>query len=136
VRLGAKAQTDCIGFAPYGAPQLPTPPKPDITLEAPGDRFTFISYGDIRFMDVSDTRHTNPIARVAHVEKIAKEKPVFVTISGDFVYREPTRSNSCNTIARPRSGAIRRSRLYQHSATMMFRAVKPLRLRTTSSGFR
>ena len=64
------------------APQL----SPDITLEAPGDHFTFVSYGDIRFMDPSDTRHSNPVARVALVEKIAKEKPVFLTISGDLVY--------------------------------------------------
>jgi hypothetical protein len=69
------------------APQRSTPPAPDITLQSPGDRFTFVSYGDIRFMDVSDTRHSNPVARVALVEKIAKEKPVFITISGDLVYR-------------------------------------------------
>ena len=37
-------------------------------------------------MDPNDTRHSNATARVALVNRIAKEKPFFVGISGDVVY--------------------------------------------------
>jgi Icc-related predicted phosphoesterase len=73
-------------FLTAAAPPIPAAPKPDITLESPGDSFSFIGYGDTRFMPVSDMQHSNPLVRVSMVEKIAKEKPVFVAVVGDIVH--------------------------------------------------
>jgi acid phosphatase type 7 len=71
--------------------QVP-PPNPasigtfDITTESPGNRFTFIGYGDTRFMDPNDTRHSNATARAALVQRMAKDKPFFIAMTGDVVY--------------------------------------------------
>ncbi len=45
----------------------------------------FIAYGDIRFTDPHDKRHTNPRARRALVQRIAKEGPELVAVTGDIV---------------------------------------------------
>ena len=75
--------------AAYAAPaqsQAPgTPWKPDLVLATPAYPFTFVGYGDIRFTDTSDHRHSNPVARRAEIARIAREKPAFVVISGDLV---------------------------------------------------
>lgn len=47
--------------------------------------FSFDAYGDIRFMNPSDTRASDPVRRKLIVEKIAEEKPDFLLISGDLV---------------------------------------------------
>jgi len=59
--------------------------KPDIVLPAPANPFTFVGYGDMRFTDPADTRHSNAAVRRAEVARIAQEKPAFVVISGDIV---------------------------------------------------
>ena len=74
-------------FAGDGSAQMPPPAnswKPDIVLSVP-PVFRFVGYGDIRFTDPADTKHSNPAARRAAVARIAEEKPAFVVISGDLV---------------------------------------------------
>jgi len=60
--------------------------KPDIVLPAPAYPFTFVGYGDIRFTDPADTKHSNANMRRAEIARIAQEKPAFVIISGDLVF--------------------------------------------------
>jgi len=59
--------------------------KPDIVLPAPAYPFTFVGYGDMRFTDPADSRHSNAAVRRAEIARIAQEKPAFVVISGDLV---------------------------------------------------
>ena len=61
-------------------------PAPSITLSTknPG-AVDFIVYGDIRFTDPADRHNTNPRARRALVERIAKEKPELLVMTGDIV---------------------------------------------------
>jgi len=59
--------------------------QPDIVLAAPAYPFTFVGYGDMRFTDPSDTKHSNAAVRRAEIVRIAQEKPAFVVISGDLV---------------------------------------------------
>lgn len=47
--------------------------------------FSFDAYGDIRFMDPSNTRDSDPVRRKLIVEKIAQDRPDFLLISGDLV---------------------------------------------------
>jgi hypothetical protein len=66
--------------------QVPGRPwKPDLVLPAPAHPFTFVGYGDTRFTDPADTKHSNAAVRQAEVARIAQEKPAFVVISGDLV---------------------------------------------------
>jgi len=60
--------------------------KPDIILPAPAYPFTFVGYGDIRFTDPADTKHSSAPMRRAEIARIAQEKPAFVIISGDLVF--------------------------------------------------
>ncbi|HEX6465904.1 MAG TPA: metallophosphoesterase [Terriglobales bacterium] len=45
----------------------------------------FIAYGDMRFTDPHDQHNTNPRARRALVQRIAKEDPELVAMTGDIV---------------------------------------------------
>jgi acid phosphatase type 7 len=45
----------------------------------------FIAYGDIRFTDPADRHNTNPRARQALVDRIAREKPELLLMTGDVV---------------------------------------------------
>jgi Icc-related predicted phosphoesterase len=47
--------------------------------------FSFDAYGDIRFMNPSDTKDSDPVRRKLIVDKIAEDKPSFLLISGDLV---------------------------------------------------
>lgn len=47
--------------------------------------FSFDAYGDIRFMDPSNTKDSDPVRRKMIVEKLAEDKPAFLLISGDLV---------------------------------------------------
>ena len=47
--------------------------------------FSFDAYGDIRFMDPSNTKDSDPVRRKIIVEKIADDKPAFLLITGDLV---------------------------------------------------
>ena len=59
--------------------------KPDIVLPAPNYPFTFVGYGDIRFTDPADTKHSDVAMRRAEIARIVQQKPAFVVISGDLV---------------------------------------------------
>ncbi|HWR36141.1 MAG TPA: metallophosphoesterase [Clostridia bacterium] len=69
--------------------------------------FKFIAYGDIRFLDPSNTKDSDPVRRKLIVEKIVSEKPEFVLISGDLVARGDRASDwqawDAETAAFPRS---------------------------------
>jgi len=70
------------------AAQTPAPAaswKPDIVLPAPAYPFTFVGYGDMRFTNPADTKHSNAAVRRAEIARIAQEKPAFVVITGDLV---------------------------------------------------
>jgi acid phosphatase type 7 len=45
----------------------------------------FIAYGDIRFTDRADRHNTSPRARQTLVDRIAKEKPELLVMTGDIV---------------------------------------------------
>ena len=69
--------------------QLPAPESallqiPDAALSLPP---VFVSYGDIRFTDPTNTTVTNPKVRRWIVEQIAREKPDAVMVSGDIPWR-------------------------------------------------
>jgi hypothetical protein len=53
-----------------------------LDIKAP---FSFVAYGDIRFMNTSDTRDSDPVRRKLLVTKISTEKPTFLLITGDLV---------------------------------------------------
>jgi acid phosphatase type 7 len=48
--------------------------------------FHFISYGDTRFTDPSDTKASNPTVRNVLVKAIADAQPAFVVIGGDITF--------------------------------------------------
>jgi acid phosphatase type 7 len=54
----------------------------DAGVKAP---FSFVAYGDIRFMETSNIKDSDPIRRKILVQKIAGEKPAFLLITGDLV---------------------------------------------------
>lgn len=47
--------------------------------------YSFIAYGDIRFMNPADKKDSDPVRRKLLVDKMASEKPAFLLISGDIV---------------------------------------------------
>jgi predicted MPP superfamily phosphohydrolase len=58
--------------------------------------FTFVAYGDIRFTQPDTPRKqaaSDPARRKLLIEKIAEEKPAFVTISGDLVLNGEDKSD-------------------------------------------
>src|SRR5262252_4039897 len=60
------------------------PPAVDLQASIP---FRFVTLGDTRFHDPSDTGHANPVIRQALVSAITDERPAFICITGDIVYR-------------------------------------------------
>lgn len=48
--------------------------------------FRFVAYGDTRFHDPTDTAASNPDVRRTLVAAIDRERPAFISISGDMVY--------------------------------------------------
>jgi hypothetical protein len=69
-----------------GAPKLLSGPGPTFTVAAPRHGWTLIAYGDMRFTDPSNTQAADPQARRALVERIAREKPDLLLLSGDVPY--------------------------------------------------
>jgi len=68
------------------ANQAPASPwQPDIVLSTPVHPVTFAGYGDMRFTNPADTRHSNAAVREAEIARIAQEQPAFVVITGDLV---------------------------------------------------
>jgi len=61
--------------------------RSDYTLDLPsGGAVRFVAFGDTRFHDPADTTPANPAVRQALVAAIDKERPAFISISGDIVY--------------------------------------------------
>jgi hypothetical protein len=58
------------------------PASLDAGVKAP---YSFVAYGDIRFMETSNTKDSDPVRRKILVQKIADEKPAFLLITGDLV---------------------------------------------------
>ncbi|MBV8207822.1 MAG: metallophosphoesterase [Acidobacteria bacterium] len=50
-------------------------------------QFSFVAYGDTRFTDPANTDASNPVARRELVSRIAAERPGFILIGGDLVYK-------------------------------------------------
>jgi Icc-related predicted phosphoesterase len=71
--------------APAQAQAPPGPWQPDIVLPAPSDPFVFVGYGDSRFTNPADTKHSNADVRRAEIARIAQERPAFVVMTGDLV---------------------------------------------------
>lgn len=69
------------------APQARPAPYSDVRtdLGAADKPFSFIVYGDMRFTHRSNTWDTDPVRRVALVQRIAQESPKFLFITGDLV---------------------------------------------------
>src|SRR3954449_11564769 len=47
--------------------------------------FKFVVYGDLRTTNPANTKDTDPVRRMALINKIAGEQPAFVAITGDLV---------------------------------------------------
>jgi hypothetical protein len=70
-----------VAISALGAGQT-APASLDAGVKAP---YSFVTYGDIRFMDPSNTKDSDPVRRKILVQKIADEKPSFLLITGDLV---------------------------------------------------
>jgi acid phosphatase type 7 len=70
-------------------PPLDRSGKPTFVVQEfkPGDALKIVAYGDMRFTKPSNTTDTNPRVRKWLAERIAKEKPDALFISGDIPYR-------------------------------------------------
>jgi predicted MPP superfamily phosphohydrolase len=58
---------------------------PSLNLQPAQYPFKFVVYGDLRTTDPSDIKDTDPVRRMALINKIADERPAFVGITGDLV---------------------------------------------------
>jgi len=86
LRLALAVLTTLVAPAALAQSQASVSPwKPDTVLPTPAYPFTFVGYGDTRFTDPADTRHSNAAVRMAVISRTVQEKPAFVVISGDLV---------------------------------------------------
>jgi acid phosphatase type 7 len=58
---------------------------PSLSLQPAQYPFKFVVYGDLRTTNPANTKDTDPIRRMALINKIAGEQPGFVAITGDLV---------------------------------------------------
>ena len=70
-------------------PQAPRGPYSDLRIDlgAADKPFSFIVYGDMRFTERRNTWDTDPVRRVALVQRIAQESLKLLFITGDLVLR-------------------------------------------------
>lgn len=90
---GCRKKVQVVQIAPTAPPPAT---KPDLVLTPGKLPFKFVAYGDIRFSAVDALRErevSSSFARRAIVDAIAKEKPAFVTITGDLVWRGTSASD-------------------------------------------
>src|SRR5437764_9452120 len=64
---------------------------PSLSFQPAQYPFKFVVYGDLRTTDPANTKDTDPVRRMALINKIGSEQPAFVAITGDLVL---TGSNS------------------------------------------
>lgn len=72
----------CIFLLALTATAQNAPAALDARIHPP---FTFVAYGDIRFLDPTNTKDSDPVKRKQLVAQIAKEKPAFIVLTGDLV---------------------------------------------------
>jgi acid phosphatase type 7 len=77
----------CLPLVAQQAQPADGTPTFRVAAEALSSHVTVIAYGDQRFHDHVNFMIANPKARVALVEKIAKEKPDAVQMSGDVPFK-------------------------------------------------
>jgi len=72
---------------PQAAAQAPAVAHSDIRIDlgAAQGPFSFIVYGDMRFTNPRNTWDTDPVRRPALVQRIARERPRFLFLTGDLV---------------------------------------------------
>ena len=83
VTLRAVGMRCAASIVAVSAGLLAQPPRP----------VTVIAYGDMRFTDPSNVTATDPLARMALVERIAEEKPDAVLLNGDVPWHGGTISD-------------------------------------------
>src|SRR6266853_1456534 len=75
----------CSRSRSQAAASQPTTEPVDLRLQV-STPFHFVTYGDSRFHDPTDTEAANPAVRQALVQAIAQTSPAFVSFGGDIVY--------------------------------------------------
>src|SRR4051812_36578311 len=58
---------------------------PSLSFQPAQYPFKFVIYGDLRTTNPANTKDTDPVRRMALINKIAGEQPGFVAITGDLV---------------------------------------------------
>jgi acid phosphatase type 7 len=58
---------------------------PSLSFQPAQYPFKFVVYGDLRTTNPANTKDTDPVRRMALINKIAGEQPAFVAITGDLV---------------------------------------------------
>jgi acid phosphatase type 7 len=58
---------------------------PSLSFQPAQYPFKFVVYGDLRTTNPANTKDTDPVRRMALINKIADEQPGFVAITGDLV---------------------------------------------------
>jgi len=58
---------------------------PSLAFQPAQYPFKFVVYGDLRTTDPANTKDTDPVRRMALINKIADEQPAFVAVTGDLV---------------------------------------------------
>jgi len=76
-----------LGAAAADRPAAPGNGLADQVVRPSSYPFTFVVFGDSRFTDPRDTRHSSAQVRQAEMERIAQERPEFVVITGDLVFK-------------------------------------------------
>src|SRR5947199_9088957 len=77
-------------FVLIAAVVIATAAKPDrvapsLNFQPAQYPFKFVVYGDLRTTDPANTKDTDPVRRMALINKIADEQPAFIGITGDLV---------------------------------------------------
>jgi hypothetical protein len=75
----------CVACTRSQSQPPPSTEPVELQLQA-SPPFHFVTYGDSRFHDPTDTEAANPTVRQALVKAIAETSPAFVSFGGDIVY--------------------------------------------------
>ncbi len=84
MRQGSQFLLISVLLVALSAPCLAQTPAAALKLDSKAP-FNFVAYGDVRFMNPSETKASDPVRRKLLVQKIADEKPLFLLITGDVV---------------------------------------------------
>lgn len=67
------------------ATAAPSSSAPSLSFQPAQYPFKFVVYGDLRTTNPANAKDTDPVRRMALINKIAAEQPAFVAITGDLV---------------------------------------------------